>query len=293
LKFVVSAAYCPPVQLCELARACDDAGFEAIAVSDHMLHPKEPRTPYPYTPDGKPRWEPFTPWPDPWVAISAMAAVTQRLRFLTTVYVLPMRNPLQVAKTVATAAVMSGGRVSLGIGAGWMREEFEAMGQEFESRGRRMNEMLEVIRKLFAGDGYVEHHGEFYDFEPLEMRPLPSHPVPILVGGFSKAAKRRAATLGDGWISDLHTTQEIAIHVAEIRKLRVAGERATEPFTVVAAASDAYTLDGYRRLEDVGVTHVQTLPWKIFGSAGETVEEKRAGVARFGDEIISKLGQAS
>ena len=170
-----------------------------------------------------------------------------------------------------------------------MREEFELMGQEFHSRGRRMDEMLVVVRKLWQAGGYVEHHGEFYDFEPLEMRPLPSHPVPILVGGFSKAAKRRAATLGDGWISDLHTTQEIAVHVTEIRELRARGERAIEPFTVVAAASDAYTLDGYRRLEDAGVTHVQTLPWKIFGSAGETVEEKRAGVTRFGDEIISKL----
>jgi probable F420-dependent oxidoreductase len=289
LKFVVSAAYCDPVQLCGLARACEQAGFEAIAVSDHMVHPQQLRTPYPYTPDGKPRWPPFTAWPDPWVAISAMAAVTERLRFLTTVYVLPLRNPFQVAKTVATAAVLSGNRVTLGIGAGWMREEFELMGQEFRSRGRRMDEMLVVIRKLWQAGGYVEHRGEFYDFDPVEMSPSPTRPVPVLVGGFSAAAKRRAARLGDGWISDLHTSDEIAAHVAEIRELRVSYGRAEEPFSVVAAASDAYTIDGYRRLEEAGVTHVQTLPWAIFGSAGDSLEEKRAGVARFGEQVISKM----
>jgi alkanesulfonate monooxygenase SsuD/methylene tetrahydromethanopterin reductase-like flavin-dependent oxidoreductase (luciferase family) len=121
------------------------------------------------------------------------------------------------------------------------------------------------------------------------MSPSPTRPVPVLVGGFSAAAKRRAARLGDGWISDLHTSDEIAAHVAEIRELRVSYGRAEEPFSVVAAASDAYTIDGYRRLEEAGVTHVQTLPWAIFGSAGDSLEEKRAGVARFGEQVISKM----
>ena len=289
MKFVVNAAYAPVADLCPLARACDEAGFEAMAISDHLIHPQDLETPYPYTEDGRPRWEPFTDWPDPWVAVAAMAAVTRRLRFISSVYVLPLRNPFQVAKTVATAATISGGRVVLGVGAGWMREEFLAMEQPFEGRGRRMDEMIAVIRSLWCGDGYVEHHGEFFDFGPLEMRPAPADPVPIWVGGFSPRALRRAARLGDGWISDLHSTDEMAALVRRIRELRADSPRAGEPFSVLGAAKDAYTIDGYRRLEDAGVTHVQTLPWTLYGLAGRTLDERREGIARFGEDVIARM----
>jgi probable F420-dependent oxidoreductase len=289
VKFVLPAAFCPAVELCDLARACERAGFDAIGVADHLVHPERLETPYPYTQDGRPRWEPFTPWPDPWVAIGAMAAVTERLRFLSTVYVAPLRSPLQVAKTVATAAVMSRGRVALGVGVGWMREEFDAIGERFDARGRRLDEMLGIIRRLFATEGYVEHHGEFYDFPSLEMSPRPSEPVPVLVGGVSPAALRRAARLGDGWISEVHRLDEVAQHVATLRELRADTPRHADPFDVVAAATDVFTTDGYRRLADCGVTHAMTVPWMIFGSRGRSLAEKVDGVARFGDEIIAKM----
>ncbi len=290
MKFVVNAAYAPVEALPGMARACDEAGFEAIAVSDHLIHPEKLATPYPYTDDGAPRWENFTDWPDPFVAIAAMAAVTERLRFVTSVFVLPLRNPLQVARTVATAAVMSNGRLVLGIGAGWMEEEFQAMEQPFRSRGRRMDEMIEVMRRLWEEPGYVEHHGEFFDFPPVEMRPAPREPVPIWVGGVSKAAQRRAAMLSDGWISDVHTVGELGEMVSALRALREDSPRAGTPLSVLAAATDAYTIDGYRRLEDVGVTHVQTLPWTLYGSSGATLEERRQGIARFGEEVIAPMG---
>jgi len=290
MKFVVNAAYARVGELGGMARACDEAGFEAIALSDHMIHPETLETPYPYTEDGRPRWENFTDWPDPFVAIGAMAAVTERLRFVTSVYVLPMRNPFQVAKTVATAAVLSGDRVVLGVGVGWMREEFVAMEQPFARRGARTDEMLEVMRKLWRADGYVEHHGEFFDFPPVEMRPVPGRPVPIWVGGTSAAARRRAATRADGWISDVHRASELAAIVAELRALRDDSPRAGEPFAVLAAASDAYTIDGYRRLEEAGVSHVQTLPWTLYGLRGANLEERREGIARFGEDVIAKLG---
>ncbi|MFP6605834.1 MAG: LLM class flavin-dependent oxidoreductase, partial [Myxococcota bacterium] len=146
MKFVVNAAYAPVEALCGMARACEKAGFEAVAVSDHLIHPEKLVTPYPYTDDGTPRWEDSTEWPDPFVVIAAMAAVTERLRFVTSVLVLPLRNPFQVAKTVATVAMMSNDRIVLGIGAGWMEEEFQAMEQDFRRRGRRMDEMIEVMR---------------------------------------------------------------------------------------------------------------------------------------------------
>jgi alkanesulfonate monooxygenase SsuD/methylene tetrahydromethanopterin reductase-like flavin-dependent oxidoreductase (luciferase family) len=185
---------------------------------------------------------------------------------------------------------MSGHRLVLGVGAGWMREEFAAVEQPFEGRGRRLDEMLEVIQKLWRGDGYAEHHGELFDFAPLEMRPIPSEPVPIWVGGTSAAARRRAASRADGWISDLHTTSELARIVRDLRALRQDSPRAGEPFAVLGASRDAHTLDGYRRLADAGVTHAQTLPWTLYGLPGATLDERREGIARFAEDVIQKLG---
>jgi len=292
VKFVCSLAFSPPSHYLALARAADDAGFDAVAVSDHVVHPQKIATPYPYTADGAPRWQPFTAWPDPWVSIGAMAAVTRRLQFLTSIYVLPLRSPFLVAKAVATAAVLSEGRVTLGVGAGWMREEFELLEQRFEARGRRMDEMIALLRKLWAG-GFVEHRGEFYDFDPLEMSPVPPGEVPIWVGGLSDAALRRAARLGDGWISDLHTLAELREIVARLRAERAGSERAGRPFAVCAAVKDAFTLDGYQRAAEAGVTHLQTMPWLFYPGGGDSLESKCDGIRRFGEEIVAKLAEAS
>jgi probable F420-dependent oxidoreductase len=290
MKFVVSLAFSPAGHLVPLARACEAAGFEAVAMSDHLVHPEKIRAPYPYTGDGTPRWEPFTPWPDPWVSIGAMAAITERLRFLTSVYVLPLRSPFLVAKAVATAAALSDGRVVLGAGAGWMRDEFELLGAGFGDRGRRMDEMIDVLRALWAG-GFVEHHGRFYDFPPLEMSPAPTRDVPIWVGGISAPALRRAATLGDGWISDLHTTGELEAYVAKLRALRAGSERAGRPFAVAASCSDAFDLAGYRRLAEVGVTHLVTMPWLFHGGPTDDLARKCDGVRRFADAVLAPLGE--
>lgn len=292
MKFVLNAAYASVDQLSSMARACDEAGFDAMAISDHLLHPERLETPYPYTPDGSPRWEPFTNWPDPFVTIGALAAVTERLRFVTSVFVLPLRTPVEVAKTVGTAAALSGGRVVLGVGVGWMREEFAAVGRSFAARGRRTDEMIAVMRRLWEEEGYVEHRGEFFQFGPLEMRPQPPARVPVWVGGLSKPALRRAATVGDGWISDVHPTDELARIIAGLHTAREDSARAGKPFSVLGAATDAYTLDGYRRLEEVGVTHVQTLPWTLYRLRGDTLDERLEGIRRFGEDVISKLDAA-
>ncbi len=287
MQFVISLAFTPTVELCEIARCADDAGFGALAISDHVVHPETIRTPYPYTVDGAPRWKPFTEWPDPWVAIGAMAAVTKGICFFTSIYVLPMRNPFLVAKQVATAAVISGDRIGLGVGAGWMREEFDCMQQSFARRGRRMDEMIEVMRKLWAG-GWIEHHGEFYDFARLEMSPVPAVPVPIYIGGVSERALQRAATRADGWISDLHTTTEVCALIENLRRRRADRDRADQPFQIIAAVSDAFDLDGYRKLRDSGVTHLQTVPWAFYGG-GVGVEAKCDGIRRFAEDVIAKM----
>jgi probable F420-dependent oxidoreductase len=286
MKFVTSLAFAKPEELGPLARAADEAGFWGAALSDHLIHPRELETPYPYTPDGKPRWEPFTDWPDPWVTASHLAAQTERLTFSTSIFVLPMRNPLHVAKAVGTAAVLSGGRMVLGIGVGWMREEFELSGQAFERRGARANEMIDVLRRLWSG-GWVEHHGEFYDFDALEMSPVPAQEIPIWSGGISEPALRRAAQRCDGWISDLHSTDELADFARRLGDYRADSERAEREFQLVASCNDAFDVGGYRKLAELGVTHLNTMPWAFYAGGEATLEQKCDGIRRFGEDVIA------
>jgi len=286
MRFFTALAFSEPAHFLDIARTADACGWDGLALSDHVFLPATLHSPYPYAPDGKPYWDGATPWPDPWVAIGAMAAVTTRLQFLTNVYVLPARNPFVVAKAVGTAAVLSENRVTLGIGVGWMREEFELLGQDFATRGRRTDEALTVLRTLWGG-GMVEHHGEFYDFGPLEMSPAPPRPVPIYVGGESAPALRRAARLGDGWISVLHTTAEIGDFVSRLRALRTEYGRADLPFEVCVSCSDAFDRDGYRRLEDAGVGALLTVPWVLYGGDPTSLDAKRAGLERFAETVIA------
>jgi len=288
MKFGISAAFSDVSHLGEMARAAESAGFERVTLSDHVIQPERLTTPYPYTDDGTPRWPPFTDWPDPWVAIGAMAALTERIRFFTSVFVLGMRNPFLVAKTVGTAAVMSGDRVELGIGAGWMREEFELLGQRFEGRGQRMDEMMDVLRLIWSG-GWVEHQGANYAFDSLEMSPVPRRPIPIYVGGFSPPALRRAATRAEGWISDLHSTAELSELIPRVLGLRADSDRAVDPFEILVTCNDAYDLDGYRRISDLGATHFTTMPWLLYGADTDNLQGKLDGIARFGDEIIARM----
>ena len=287
MRFVVPTAFSPASQLCELALLAEQNGIDMIAISDHVVHPENIASPYPYTHDGNIRWTEDTAWPDPFVAIGAMAAVTTRVRFLTNVYVLALRNPFLAAKQVATAAALSGDRVALGVGVGWCEEEFQLAGQDFHTRGKRTDEMLEAMRKLWTGD-YVEHAGKHYAFPRVRMLPKPGAPVPLYGGGLSEPALRRAARL-DGWVSDLHTTAELREIAAKLRAYRAELGRADEPFDLVAACVDAFGPDGVRRLEDIGVTHYATAPWILHGGKWDSLEDKRNGLRRFADEVIAKL----
>jgi len=286
MEFCFSATFSQPDELVALATVGDEHGWSTLSVSDHLINPVETRSTYPYTKDGTRRWEMGTPWPDPWITIGHLSAVTRRLRFLTTVYILPARTPVHVAKQVGTAAVLSGNRVGLGIGMGWMEEEFDAMGTPFARRGRRADEMLEVLRKLWTGE-VVEHHGEFFDVPPLEMLPAPTEPVPVYVGGVSEAALRRAAR-HDGWVSDLHTIEELAAIRAQIERYREEYGRTEVPFAVFGSARDAWDLDGYRRVHEAGVTHLITMPWYFYAGADADVAGKVEGIKRFADDVIAK-----
>jgi probable F420-dependent oxidoreductase len=287
MKFFTALVLSDPLHFVDIARTADACGIDGIALPDHVLCPETITTPYPYEPDGRPPFDPSTPWLDPWVAIGAMAAVTTRLRFLTSVYVLPMRNPLLVAKAVGTAAVLSQDRVILGLGVGWMREEFALLRQDFRTRGKRTDEAIGVLRALWRG-GMVEHHGRFYDFDRLQMSPAPRRPVPIWVGGLTEPALGRAARLGDGWISMVHSLGEIQGFVARLRALRVQHDRAHEPFDV-CAWSVASDVDSFRRLEDAGVSTVLTVPWFFYPGDPASLDHKRGALERFAEDVLAKL----
>ena len=287
MKFVISGAFQPPQHLVPIALAAEEAGYEAIAFSDHAIYPETLDTPYPYTDDGSRRYDENTEFPDAWVVAGALAAVTKRLRFTTNVFVLPMRNPFLAAKAIATAAALSNDRITLTVGVGWSKIEFELLGQEFRRRGARADEMLEVMQKLWSGE-MVEHHGEFYRFDRLKLTPpIPEKRIPVWVGGISNLALRRAAR-NDGWLSDLQTTAEILECVETVQVHRKQLGR-SESFDVMASASDAGNVEGYRRLGDGGVNHILTMPWAFYHGLTDDLEKKIDGMKRFGEDVIEKM----
>lgn len=288
MKFTLPVVLTPPEQFLAIARAADEAGWDSITVPDHVFYPEVTAGKYPYSPDGNRFWTPETEWIEPWVAIPAMAAVTTRIRFYTNVLKLAIRQPLLVAKTVGSAAVLSGGRVALGVGLSWMPEEFEYLHEEMRTRGARVDEAIQIIRLLLGG-GMVEFHGKHYDFDRLQMSPAPKERVPIYVGGLTEPALRRAARLGDGWISVVNFESEIAERVAQLDELRREFGRAKEPFVISVLCPDVRTDGDIRRLEAMGVTHLQVVPWHLYGGDPTRLEVKVAAVRRYADETISRF----
>ena len=296
MKFCCTLGFVHPDHLVRLAVAAEAAGFETVTVADHVVHPLEIRSLYPYSPDGRRGWDERAPWPDPIVATMAMAAHTTRLRFSQGVFILPMRDPFTVAKGVGTCARLSGNRIRLGIGLGWMADEFELLGQSFSDRGARNDEMIAVLRKLWTGE-VVEHHGRFYDFGPLAMVPRVDEPIPIIIGGVSKAALRRVAALGDGWAPAGLPVDRVAAAMHEIRGMMKEQGRAERPLEVFAACPDATDLAGYKRMDALGISHVVLKPWARYVKVDRTgiasPQEMEDGIRRFGEEVIARFPSTS
>ena len=291
MRWTVAFPMFPADHLLPMARAAEEAGFDTITVPDSVFFPESVSAEYPYSKDGGRFWAPDTPFVDPFVAISAMAAVTTSIRFLTNVVKLPIRDPLLVAKQLSSMAVLSENRVGLGVGLSWIPEEFTWTHTDMRTRGKRADEMIEILQLLCAGNGpeWVEYHGAFYDFDRLMMAPVPSQPVPIYVGGLSEPGLRRAARLADGWISVQNTTAEIVGAMEALRIYRDEYGRANLPFEINALPTDAYELEGYRRLADAGVTELQTVPWYFFGGDPDDLGVRIDSLARFSDTVMTKF----
>jgi probable F420-dependent oxidoreductase len=278
----------PPDEYLDVARAAEAAGFDHISVPDNVMYPKTVSARYPYSEDGVRISDADTPCMDPWVVIPAMAAVTRRIRFFSNVLKLAIREPILVAKTVGSAAVLCGNRVALGVGLSWMPEEFRYLHQDMRSRGARVDEAIAVIRALLRG-GMVEFHGVHYDFDPLQLSPSPSRPVPIYVGGSSAAALRRAARLGDGWLSMIHTDDELRALVATLARQREEAGRSRLPFEVKLHWPKPLRVDDVARVEELGVTDLLVTPWLFEEGDGRGIARKRASLARFADELIARV----
>jgi probable F420-dependent oxidoreductase len=286
VRFAISSAFLPADQLVAIARAADGLGYDAITMPDHVLDLAELETPYPYTPDGARRWDFSAEWPDPWVLVGALSMVTTRLRFYPSVFVPSVRNPFHVAKAVGTAAVLSGGRVALGVGVGWCREEFALLEQDFHTRGRRTDEGLALMKALWE-PGWTEFSGEFYSAPRLIMEPSPTAPIPIYVGGLSEVAFARAAR-HQGWIGDLYTIEEAGRHAARLAEIRAAAG-ATGDFSVITALTDAFLPEHFARAESLGVTDVWTMPWAYYFGTSCSLEQKLEGLERFAADVLAPL----
>jgi len=279
MRFHQAVTFLPLEEVRNLSKAADDLGYSGIYLSDHLFNPRDLKSKYTYSkaPDGSPFWEKETAWPDPMCLISALSAVTTNLTFTTGIYIAPVRDLITVAKTVGTAAVLSGNRVRLGVGVGWCEEEYVQTGQNFRTRGKRLNEMIPALKALWQG-GWVEYHGEYYDVPACQMNPSPSEPIPFIGGGNSEAALLRASTLCDGWVNTGAATPEQAFtEVAAIKDAVKGAGREHEPFSIYVAVKAFPDLDLYRRLEDAGVTDLLCAPWmSVQAKEGDTPESIHA-----------------
>ncbi len=277
MRYWLNAGFLDVEHLVLIAREAERLGFEGIALPDHLVVPERIGSSYPYSSDRKIGWPMDAPWPDCWVAIGAMTAATERLRFTTSVFVPALRDVFQVAKSIGTAVGFGPGRVSCGLGAGWMREEFDSVGRDFQSRGRWFDELLEVLPLLWSG-AVVEYHGEHIDFGPLRMCPA-AGALAVLVGGNAAPALRRAARV-DGWIGAFTDIDGLRSMVGELTAERERRGRSDLPFEIVLTAN----VGTAKLADDLGAIGVDGLILPAAAMATATdAEGILAGISRFAD----------
>jgi probable F420-dependent oxidoreductase len=261
------------------SQEAERAGFESVWVPEHLVLPVEMKG-SPYAGHDEVPIPPSMPAYDVWVSLAMVAASTSTVRLGTHVYNIGLRHPFVTARAVATLDVFSGGRVEFGIGASWLKEEWDATQLDFATRGRRVDEAIEVCRRLWSDD-VVEYHGEFFDFQPVMFNPKPvQERIPIVVGGDSPAAMRRTATVGDGWIPMNHSLDALRPSVDRVNEMRAAAGR--DGTTEVTIGGHVETVDDFQRYRDAGADRIICRP---FASSREALE----GIRRFGDEVLSKL----
>lgn len=289
MRFSYAESMTDPSFYAPLAQAAEDAGYDTFLVPDSICYPAEADSRYPYNADGTREFLEDKPFLEPFSMIPALGAVTTTLRFATFVVKLPIRHPVLVAKQATTVAVMTGNRFDFGVGTSPWAEDYAVCDVPWERRGKRMDESMEIIRGLSRG-GFFEYHGEVYDVPGIKLCPTPTEPLPLLVGGHGDAALKRAARLGDGWMFAGGATDDLARMMQRLDALREEHGRADVPFSVYAGSIDGFSVDGIRRLEEIGVTDVIVGfrdPY-VAGPDTQPLQAKLDALRWYADEIITK-----
>jgi probable F420-dependent oxidoreductase len=287
MKFGLPLFGVSPRFYADIAAAAEANGFESVWMPEHLVFPEEIPPTYLYTESGNPPVTSDTPLFDVWVALAYIAHATETIRLATNVYILPLRHPIEVARSVVTLDRLSNGRVTLGIGVGWLEDEFQVVGRGFHDRGKRTDAMIPLLRRLWKDD-VIEEHNEFFDFAPVKFQPKPRQgTIPIEVGGATKPALRRAGQLGDGWIEiGSRDLAEVKERLDLVLGFRHDAGRDDLPFEVTLGGAFGHDLDGVRRCEEVGATRLVVAPMTAERITPDIVADF---TKRFADEVIAKL----
>jgi probable F420-dependent oxidoreductase len=273
-----------------VARMAEEVGLDSVWVADHIVYPLHSDSRYPYRADGPP-FAPEDGFLDAFTTLATIAGATERIALGTSVLVLPMRDPLEVAKSVATLDVLSGGRVILGVGAGWWREEFEALGAPFARRGARMDEQIAIVRALWR-DGRLSGHRGHYEYDELVSRPRPLQPggPRMLIGGMGAAARQRAALLGDGWHALGSHDETLREGFADV--LRIAREAGRDPAHLSLSTSAGLPADLHSAVRRLGRLAGAGVDQVVLNVPGNTAAETCSAIERLGTEVLPGLATA-
>lgn len=283
MKFGIITMETDPARLSDIACNADRLSFDCLWVTDHLIFPAEMKSRYPYSSDGASPIRTDASYLDAFSTLSYIAAITQRIRLGMPVYILPLRHPIVTARAAATVDVLSNGRLVLGVGAGWMEEEFRIAGQDFRTRGARMDECVSVMKALWMQES-ASFNGRFFQFDSARLEPKPvqrPHP-PLIFGGESEPALRRAARLGDGWIAMRHTAESVQEPIDRLTRYRQENGRGGDPFEITVLAGAWVEPDEARRLGEAGVDRINVFPWRRDSSPASDLE-------RFA-EVASRVG---
>jgi probable F420-dependent oxidoreductase len=284
IAFANVGPFIEPHAAASFARAAEDAGFESLWTVEHVVVPSDYKSPYPYSPDGRMPGTEDSPIPDPLIWLAYVAASTERIRLGTGILILPQRNPIVLAKELATLDRLSGGRLLLGVGIGWLEEEFDAIGVPFGDRAARTDEYVSALRTLWTEDK-ATFHGEYANFDNCILRPRPTQGlVPVHVGGHSQAAARRAGRLGDGFFPAGASHDRFAGLLEIARAEAAAAGRDPGALEISFGGNGAFgpnALDEVKALADLGVDRV-IIPAFVFW------RDPAGDLARYGDDVIAR-----
>jgi len=289
LRFTLNLTMLDSTQYIPLAQAAEEAGFYAVSVPDSLFYPEQAIGEYPYH-EGREFLE-DEPFIDPLIAIAAMASATSTIHFSTFVIKLAIRDALLAAKAVLSTAVMSNDRLILGVGLSPWLDDYRHCNVPWEGRGKRIVEMIEILRGLQGGD-YFEYHGEHFDFPRLKMCPVPAQPVKITVGGHSEPALRRAARLGVGWVAANVTREQMRGLLGVLDDYRKEfGSDRNHDFIVQGMLSDIEVFEpgGYREAQDMGLSDITLSLWGVYEPEQLELPERLDRIERFADEVLAKL----